>query len=91
MESSDKKDILAAIAAQTDQFTGFRDEVRGRFDQVESQLSVLDDNMKALNSTIDTLIEGDTLGKEHITLTRGEYDALVKAAGISNRFGVQVA
>ncbi|MCU7866445.1 MAG: hypothetical protein KZQ92_21025 [Candidatus Thiodiazotropha sp. (ex Lucinoma borealis)] len=71
MEDSDKKEILEAIASLTQ-------ETRTGFEKLDMRLARVEDELMALSKTVDSLIEGDTLGKEHITL--------MDTAHLPNRF-----
>lgn len=65
---------------------GLTKEMRSGFESVDRRLSSLEDNVEAINTTLDSLLEGDTLGRDHITLTRPEYDALTSSCNLPNRF-----
>jgi hypothetical protein len=97
MEQTDKQEILDAFSAlvahvdermdgMEERMANLTQEVRSRFDKVELRLDSLEESVGAMSRALDTITEGDVLGKEHITLTRPEYDALVTVAHLPNRF-----
>lgn len=61
-------------------------EMRSGFEKIDTRLINLEEEVVALSKTVDDLIEGDTLGKRHIMLTREEYDAIVTFTKFPNRF-----
>lgn len=61
-------------------------EMREGFSKVDKRLCSLEDEVKAISTTLDSLIEGTTIGTENIMLTRPEYDSLMEGAHLPNRF-----
>ena len=78
--------ITASSARVAEEFTDFKREVRTRFEDVEKRLDALEDGMQGANRSLDLLIENDVKGHGNITLTRPEYDAMVKVVDLPNRF-----
>ncbi len=87
--STSKTQVTEHIAALSEDLAEFKVEVRGRFDRMDDRFVSLEDNVEGINRSLDTLLEGDTLGKEHITLTRPEYDTMVDSLNLPNRFHEQ--
>lgn len=79
METKDKAEILDSIAELTR-------EVRIGFEKLDGRLVNVEEELRALSKTIDSLVEGDALGTTHITLTRAEYDKFIELAKLPNRF-----
>jgi hypothetical protein len=63
-------------------------EVRSGFEKLDTRLSGVEDEVKAISVTLDKQLEDNALGKDHITLTRKEYDVVVDTVHLPNRFTV---
>jgi hypothetical protein len=61
-------------------------EVRSGYEKLGVRLSSVEDEVKAISTTLDKQLEGNALGKDHITLTRKEYDVVVDAIHLTNSF-----
>ena len=95
--NTNKQEILDAFTKLTahveermdsmeERIGGLAQEMRAGFENVDRRLVTLEESVDAMSTTLDTLLEGDVLGKEHITLTRPEYDTLVTSLHLPNRF-----
>jgi hypothetical protein len=74
------------MGGMEDRLDEFMKETRTRFDGVDRRLDSLEETVGAMSTSLDTLLEGDVLGKDHITLTRPEYNSLMHVANLPNRF-----
>ena len=61
-------------------------EMRRGFDGVDKRLTAVEDSIAGMTKSLDTILEGDVLGKDHITLERHEYDTMVDSLHLPNRF-----
>jgi phage-related tail protein len=86
MDDADKKEILDSIATIADAVASLTEEVRTGFEKLDTRLARVEEELAALSKSVDGLLEGDTLGTEHITLTRAEYDKFTELAHLPNRF-----
>ena len=86
MEDTDKNEILKAVVTLSEHLEANTKEVRTGFERLDRRLLDVQEEITALANTVDSLIEGDTLGRKHITLTRDEYDAFVALTKLPNRF-----
>ncbi|MCP4901868.1 MAG: hypothetical protein GY906_33300 [bacterium] len=86
MDKSDKQEILEAILAISEDLAEFKMESRGRFDRLDERLVSLEEKVDGIEKSLDEVLEGDVLGRNHITLTRPEYDTIVESVHLPNRF-----
>jgi hypothetical protein len=68
------------------QITENHRELRGDIRAIYSRQDSLESAVHANGVALDTLLEGDTLGKKHITFTRPEYDKTMDVIDMPNRF-----
>ncbi|MBP9760439.1 MAG: hypothetical protein KBD24_03705 [Candidatus Pacebacteria bacterium] len=94
---TNKREILEAFTKLTahvedrmdsieERMGGLAQEMRAGFESIDRRLVALEETVGAMSTTLDSLLEGDVLGKEHITLTRPEYDTIVTSLHLPNRF-----
>jgi hypothetical protein len=71
-----------------DRMGNLTQEMRSGFAAVDTRLCNLEETVSALSTTIDKQLEDNVLGKGNITLTRREYDVLVEAHDLPNRYAM---
>lgn len=86
MDKTDKQEILEAISAIGEDLTEFKAEVRSGFEGIDRRLVSLEDKGDGIEKSLDEILDGNVLGKNHITLTRPEYDTMVESLHLPNRF-----
>jgi len=69
-----------------DRMLGLTQEVRAGYEKLDARLLDVEEAVEGLSRSMDIITEGDVLGKEHITLTRPEYDTIVTSLHLPNRF-----
>lgn len=85
------KKIESEIGGLKEEVGGFRIELRDLrniADKLEEGAFTKDEKEEILNMVrnIDERLEEETLGKDKITLTRGEYNGVADTVGFENRF-----
>lgn len=66
-------------------------EMRSGFADVNTRLDTLEENLAALSATFDKQLEDNVLGRDNITLSRHEYDVLIEAHDLPNKYATPSA
>jgi len=76
----------ARMGGMEERMGALTQEVRAGYQRLDERLCDVEESVQALSRAVDTITEGDVLGKQNITLTRPEYDTMVTSLHIPNRF-----